>query len=175
MSEFGKLIQKIGRQAFENDKHSGCSQSVLQSLQENLNIGDMESFKAATLLSGGVVAFGETCGAFLGGLMALGLVIGREKMEDYETLNNAMAVGARMRERFKDALKDGFGFEGELKSTTCKEIQEKIYGRSFKLYDPEELKAFLDAGGHSDHGCLKTCQIGACIAAEQILEVLNED
>lgn len=166
-----QLIQKIGEDAFENDKDSGCSQSVLLSLQDNLNIGNTESFKAATLLSGGVVRFGETCGAFLGGLMALGLVIGRERMEDYQTYDSAMKVGAEMRGNFKTALKDEFGFEEELKSTTCREIQERLYGRSFKLYDKKELKAFLDAGGHSERGCLKTCEIGARVAAEQILKI----
>jgi hypothetical protein len=53
---------------------------------------------------------------------------------------------------FKEALKRGFQFEGNLESTLCREIQEKIYGRSFNLNDKMEYQAFLDAGGHGDNG-----------------------
>jgi C_GCAxxG_C_C family probable redox protein len=174
MLEDEKLVKKIGRKAYENDKLSGCSQSVLQSLQEGLNIGDRESFKAATVLSGGVARHGETCGALIGGLMALGLVIGRGEMEDYESYDNAMDVAIRMRNRFKEALKSEFRFDRDLESTTCREIQERLYGRSFNLYKEKGKEAFLEAGGHSERGCLKTCEIGARIAAEQILEVLGK-
>jgi C_GCAxxG_C_C family probable redox protein len=84
MSEDQRLIQEARRKAHNYDRYSGCSQSVLGSLQETLNIGDRESFKAATVLSGGVARCGETCGALIGALMALGLVVGRERIEDTE-------------------------------------------------------------------------------------------
>ena len=50
---------------------------MLLSLQEEFGLGDIQSFKAATVLTGGVVRRGETCGALLGALMALGLAMGR--------------------------------------------------------------------------------------------------
>jgi C_GCAxxG_C_C family probable redox protein len=83
-------LEEIGRKALEYDKYSGCSQSVLLALQEAFKIGDLESFKAATVLSGGVARKGETCGALLGGLMALGLVLGRDDIVDTQTYRNAM-------------------------------------------------------------------------------------
>ena len=38
---------------------------MLLAIQEAFEIGDIESFKAATVLSGGVARKGETCGALL--------------------------------------------------------------------------------------------------------------
>jgi len=58
-------IEAIGAKALEYDKYSGCSQSVLLALQEAFDVGDQESFRAATVLSGGVARRGETCGALL--------------------------------------------------------------------------------------------------------------
>jgi len=165
-------IQRVKRKALENDFHSGCSQSVLGALQEEFGIGNKESFKAATVLSGGVVRQGETCGAIIGALLALGLVIGRERMEDEEAYKAMMEPSIEVRTRFKEELKKQFGFEGELESTLCCHIQEKIYGKSFYLANEEERQAFLDAGGHSETGCPKVCGIAAQVAAEKLLDLI---
>lgn len=87
-------IQLVKRKALENDFYSGCSHSVLGALQEEFCIVNMESFKAATVLSGGVARRGETCGAIIGGLLALGLVIGRERMEDFDTFPRAFSLAS---------------------------------------------------------------------------------
>jgi C_GCAxxG_C_C family probable redox protein len=165
-------IQRAKRKALENDFYSGCSQSVLGALQEEFGIGNKESFKAATVLSGGIARQGETCGAIIGALSALGLVIGRERMEDEETYKAMMAPSIEVHTRFREELKKQFGFEGELESTLCRHIQEKIYGKSFYLADEEERQAFLDAGGHSETGCPKVCGIAAQVAAEKILGLI---
>jgi len=100
-------IQRVKRKALENDFHSGCSQAVLGALQEEFGIGNKESFKAATVLSGGVARQGETCGAIIGALLALGLVIGRERMEDEEVYKAMMEPSIEVRTRFKEELKTG--------------------------------------------------------------------
>ena len=167
-------IERAKKNAHENDRHSGCSQGVLLSLQKEFGIGNDEVFKSATVLSGGVARHGETCGALIGALMALGLVIGREKMEDTQTYRDSMEPSADLIERFKAELKKQFGFEGELNGTLCRQIHEKIYGRAFDMMDPDDYKGFLDAGGHGDEGCLKVCGVAAQVGAEKILELTKD-
>ncbi len=168
-------IQRAKKKAHEYDQYSGCSQSVLLSLQEEFGIGNNEVFKAATVLSGGVARHGETCGAVIGALMALNLLIGREKMEETEAYRDAMKPSADLMDRFKDELKKQFGFEEALNGTLCKQIHEKIYGRSFDMTDPDDYHAFLDAGGHSDSGCFKVCGIAGQVGAEKILEIMQDN
>lgn len=174
MSTQDERIERAKKNAHENDRHSGCSQGVLLSLQEEFGIGNNEVFKAATVLSGGVARHGETCGALIGALMALGLVIGREKMEDTEVYRDSMEPSADLIDRFKEELKKQFGFEGELNGTLCRQIHEKIYGRAFDMTDPDDYQAFLDAGGHGDSGCLKVCGVAAQVGAEKILERMQD-
>jgi C_GCAxxG_C_C family probable redox protein len=175
MSKNDERIQRAKKKAHEYDQYSGCSQSVLLSLQEEFGIGNNEVFKAATVLSGGVARHGETCGAVIGALMALNLLIGREKMEETEAYRDAMKPSADLMDRFKDELKKQFGFEEGLNGTLCKQIHEKIYGRSFDMTDPDDYHAFLDAGGHSDSGCFKVCGIAGQVGAEKILEIMQDN
>ncbi|MCW3991291.1 MAG: C-GCAxxG-C-C family protein [Candidatus Bathyarchaeota archaeon] len=167
-----KLVKEIGGRAHEYDQYSGCSQSVLLALQEGLGIGCLDSFKSATVLSGGVARRGETCGALLGALMALGLVSGRERMEDYDRYAGAVDIADEICDGFQRRLGEEFGFTEPLESTLCREIQARIYGRSFDLRDPDQREAFLAAGGHSDEGCYKVCGVAAEVAAERLLELM---
>jgi C_GCAxxG_C_C family probable redox protein len=161
-------IEAVGAKALAYDKYSGCSQSVLLALQEAYAIGDLESFKAATVLSGGVARRGETCGALLGGLMALGLAAGRADITDTAAYRDAMTPAHEIIEAFTRRLQEAFGFETALDTTLCREIQAKIYGRSFDLRDEANYQAFLDAGGHSDDGCPKVCAIAAMVTVETL-------
>ncbi len=165
--------KSIGRKALEYDKFSGCSQSVLLALQEAFNIGDHMSFKAATTLSGGVARRGETCGALLGGLLALGLVKGRDDIRDTQAYREAIVLANEVIDVFKARLEQEFGFKEHLESTICRDIQRRIYGRSFDLNNPKDYPAFLEAGGHDDHGCPKVCALATEVVAEKIIEFLR--
>jgi C_GCAxxG_C_C family probable redox protein len=171
MSTKDEIIKRVGMKAFNNDLYGGCSQAVLGALQEELGIGDLASFKSATALSGGGAYRGETCGALIGALMAIGLVLGREKMEDEAAFWRASDACQPVVERFKEELKKQFGFNKQLESTLCREIQERIYGRSFDFTQEQERQAFLDAGGHTEKGCLTTCAISAAVAADELLKL----
>ena len=166
-----KIIQNIRKKALEYDKFSGCSQSVLLSIQEEFGMKNLTVFKSATVFGGGVARSGETCGALIGALMALGLVIGREQMEETEAYRKSMGPARELQRKFKEELKNQLGLKEDLKTTLCKEIQEKIYGRSFDMNDEKDYQAFLDAGGHGDLGCPRVCAIAAQVAAEKIFEV----
>jgi C_GCAxxG_C_C family probable redox protein len=164
-------IEEIGRKALEYDKYSGCSQSVLLALQEAFNIGDMASFKAATVLSGGVARKGETCGALLGGLLALGLVIGREDIKDTQVYRDAMIPSDEIIKAFQKHLQETFGFDEMLDTTICRHIQQRIYGEAFDLTDQVSYQKFLDAGGHGDRGCPLVCSVAAIVTAEKLIEL----
>lgn len=166
-------ILRAKRKALEYDRdYVGCSQSVLGALQDEFDIGNKESFKASTVLSGGVVRQGETCGAIIGALSALGLVIGRERIENTEAYRAMMEPSIKLRARFMEELQKQFRFNEELEDTLCRRIQEKVLGRPFDLTNEEDYQAFLDAGGHSEIGCPKVCGIAAQVAAEKILELI---
>lgn len=167
-------VKRIGKKALEFDKFSGCSQSVLLALQEELGIGDHESFKSATVLSGGVARHGETCGALLGGLMALGLVVGREDIRDTATYAASMVPAEQIITEFKRRLQTDFDFKEPLDSTICWDIQKRIYGRSFNLNDPKDYKDFLEMGGHGDQGCPKVCAVAAEVTAEKLINLIKK-
>jgi C_GCAxxG_C_C family probable redox protein len=105
-------------------------------LQEKLSIGNTEVFKAASALAGGVARRGETCGALTGAIMAIGLVAGREKMEDVEQYGKAMVPAEEVYLRFQE----------EVGHTICPEIHQILYGKSYRLHIPEERKAFHEGG-----------------------------
>jgi len=167
------LVNEIGRRALFYDKYSGCSQSVLLALQEGFMIGDQESFKAATVLSGGVARRGETCGALLGALMAVGLVEGRTRMPDTHVYSAACAEADLVAIEFQRRVEKEFNLKEPLKSTICWDIQRGIYGRSYDLRDTAQREAFYACGGHSDEGCPKVCKIAAEVAAEKLITLIR--
>lgn len=173
MSHSPDLLEVVSRKAHEYDRYSGCSQAVLLSLQETLGIGNQESFKAATVFGGGVSYQGETCGALIGALMAVGLVVGRQQMDDTPTYRLAMRHGIEVCDRFKREVARELGFSQDLPGHLCRDIQHQLYGRSFDMTDEEQYQAFLDAGGHGDRGCLRVCAVGARVAAEKLLELMG--
>jgi C_GCAxxG_C_C family probable redox protein len=163
------LVKEIRRRALFYDKFSGCSQSVLLALQEGLGVGDRESFRAATVLSGGVARRGETCGALLGALMAVGLVEGRSRMPETPVYAAACAEADVVATEFQRRVEMEFKLKEPLKSTICWDIQRGIYGRSYDLRDTAQREAFYACGGHGDEGCPKVCGIAAEVAAERLL------
>jgi len=130
-------------------------------LQEKLGIGNKEVFKSASALAGGVARQGETCGALLGSIMAIGVEVGREKLEDKEQYQKAMEPAMEMYGKFKK----------QVGHTLCQEIHRIRFGRVYRMYIPEERDAFHNMGGHSRKGCPEVCGIAAKIASEIILKL----
>ncbi len=134
---------------------------MLASLQETLGVGDDSIFRSGSALAGGVARRGETCGALTAAIMAIGCIIGRDKLEDRAQYVRAMEVADQMYERFKQ----------KVGHTLCAEIHLIKYGRVFHLHIPEESRAFHESGGHSRTGCPEVCGIAAEIAADIILDL----
>ena len=166
-----EIIAKAARQALLNDTLGGCSQAVLGALQQALTIGGRDSFRAATVLAGGVARRGETCGALIGALMALGIERGRDAMTDAAGYSRAVAESLPVVEGFMAGVQSRFGLERPLDNTLCRHIQERIFGRSFDLSDDVERQAFLESGGHDEDKCPLVCAVAAATAAEAILSL----
>ena len=54
------------------------------SVEIHLHLGNGEALKASIALSAGIARMGETCGALTGGIMAIGLVLGREELDNIQ-------------------------------------------------------------------------------------------
>jgi hypothetical protein len=79
-------------------------------------------------------------------------------MQDFEIYSKACEVAGEICKEFEE----------EVGSTICSKIQQKLYGRSFNLREKKDYDAFIDAGGHSETGCPKVCEIAAKIAVKKI-------
>ena len=160
--EILKRIEEDARR-FEYEYH-GCGQCTLLALQKNLNIGSDLTFKMTGPLVVGIGAMGETCGAFLAGVLAMGLIWGREKIEDGPEATLPALPPTR---KFFRAFQNEFG------SLTCREIQKSRLGKSYNLADSEEYQAFQKEGGYEVASGIvsKTARM----AAEIILERLEKE
>ena len=157
-----KVLEEIFELALQNDmNYFGWTQAVLAALQEKLNVGSRDVLKAGSALAGGVARQGETCGALTGAVMAIGSLVGRERLEDIEQYRRAMGPASRVYTLFKE----------KIGHTLCWEIHKIRYGKIYRLFIPEEGEAFHKMGGHSRQGCPEVCGIAAKIAAEVILDI----
>lgn len=107
---------------------------------------------------------GDTCGALTGAIIAVGLVVGRQRLEDKEQYRKSVIPAQEVYRRFCEV-------EG---ATLCSGIHKIRYGQSFLLSDPKEREGFLAAGGHEPTGCPDVCCNAAKIAADVILDLFEE-
>ena len=168
LQEKEKLIKNVEQDASYNEIHYyGCSQSVLGALQKNLGIGNVDVFKAATALSGGVSSMGQVCGAVTGAIMAIGLVYGREKFDDKINAHDdpVWLMGRTLGRYFCER------FRRELGYLTCPDIKYQVRGiypfeQSRVNPTPEEWERL-----HQNHDkCGDVCATAARLSAEVILE-----
>ena len=143
-----------------------CAQGTLVALMEEFELeGGKELMKSATFFPG-LMSRKETCGALLGGLMAMGLAYGRDKLFDaaWSTpeANEEMFRYRQKVYRYCEAFKAEFG------STMCGVIRPLIMGRDYDTMDPEERRQFLEDGGRTK--CRIPPETAARIAAEIFLE-----
>jgi len=159
-----KLLDIIAKSAYNNDRaYEGCTRCVLAALIEHLHLssyeGAKEVIKASSALAAGVCRMGETCGALTGGIMAIGLVTGSEKLEEFDAYVKSMENSYKLYNRFKEK----YG------TTRCFEIQEKVLGRHYDFKNEEDGAAWYKDGGLDK--CPMVCATAARLAAEIILDL----
>ena len=155
-----KLLDRIAWAAYFNHRvYGGCSRSVLKAMQDHLRLDDGGALRASTALAGGVARMGQTCGAVTGSVLAIGLVAGREELEDRQAYSDTQEASNELSDRVRK----------ELGSTVCSDILKKLLGRSFDFKKDEEIEEWYAAGGVEK--CSMVSAIAARIAADIILKI----
>lgn len=74
-------ISKVKKRSFNNIvRYGDCTQSILEAFMEELEIRDPHVIRSAGAMHGGMLC-SLTCGIHTAAMMVLGLLIGREKLE----------------------------------------------------------------------------------------------
>ena len=138
-----EAMEKAYRTAFDYEReYGGCSQCVVAAVSETAGPISDEVVKAShALAGGGALTCRGTCGALAAGMLALSASHGRDR-ENFGNgrFINSYVLAKKLQERFVE----------EFGSTACPDVQTRIMGRSFDLWDPQDYKAFEAAGGHAD-------------------------
>ncbi|MBE0478298.1 C_GCAxxG_C_C family protein [Candidatus Aerophobetes bacterium] len=161
-----ELMDRAYQLGFEYEKtRHVCSQCVVAALEKIMGIEDEAIFQASYPLGGGLGSTTEgTCGALSGGAMILGYLFGRNRQEFDKGVSNKEATyfAKKLYEKFVQ----------EYGSCRCKDVQMKLFGRSFDFWDEQDRKAFEEAGGHSDKCPVvvgKTCAWTVSVIRNQLL------
>ncbi len=151
-----KLLNALEQKAGDyQELYASCAQGTLLALQEQFKLGDRQTLKAATAMPG-IALRGETCGAVIGALMALGLAFGREEPGDYQALQKTLSASRKLCRLF----------EAEFGSCMCRDVQQRLFGRSFDLANPKEIEEFVGAGAS------KKCRVPSGKAARIAGEII---
>ena len=158
------LLQEVYDLASKYEAERGsCPQCVLSAIMEVLEVGDPATVKATDALAGGTALSAQgTCGALVGGLLAISSVVGRS-YEDFST-------GKGNRRVFLYSKKLYDKFVEEYGSPICKDIHMKLFGRTFDLIDKEDYTEFEKMGAHVDK-----CPVVSGKTAQWATEILIND
>lgn len=159
-----ELLAKAYELGYDYERRfRGCSQCVVAAIQETLGIRDDQVFKAASGLAGGGALTGTgACGGYVGGVMVIGQLQGRERSDFGDP------AGIRFK-TFDLAKQLADRFVEEFGGTICRDVQCGVFGRSFDLRDPADFERFEAAGAHRDK-CPDVVGKAARMAVEIILD-----
>ena len=157
-------LQKVQDLAYKYEAERGsCPQCVLSAIMETLEIGSPEIVQAADALAGGTALSAQgTCGALVGGLMAISSIVGRTYKD--------FSAGERKRRVFQYSKKLYDKFIEEYGSILCKDVHQKLFGRTFNLMDKNDYTEFERMGAHVDK-----CPIVAGKVARWAAEIILDD
>ena len=144
-NEKKRLLETAYSLGFEYEKtFKGCSQCTIAAIQDTLDIRDDHVFKAGTGLAagGGLTGIGA-CGGYVGGVMVISQLLGRER-SNFEDPERIRFKTFDLAKRLVDAFVLEFG------SIICRDIQTKKFGRAYYIRDSDDFDKFEAAGGHVD-------------------------
>jgi len=136
-------------------KSGNCAQTSFSILSEEYDLDGTQILKALTPFPG-IALRGETCGAVIGSLMALGLVYGRDDLTNFRGYLGSLPPARRFCARFEE----------ENGSTACSSILVEKLGRNYDLADRVEAIEYASSGG--PEACAKVVLSAVEIASEGI-------
>ncbi len=136
-----------------------CAQATFLTLRQGFGLPGEGIFRALTPLPG-IAERGETCGAVIGSLLAVGLMFGSDQAGDMATWQACLVPARAFCARF----------EQELGSTQCGDLLEEHFGKRYNLADPAERAEFLAARPGPSEICGRVVKTAVRIAAETILD-----
>jgi len=141
-----ELTEKAYTLGKEYEKtYRGCGQCVIAALQDALGIRNDDIFKSATGLAGGTGLAGDSgCGAYIGAILVLSSLLGRER-NNFSDAEGIRHKTHQLTRKFRENFIQEYG------SIICHNIQNKILGRYYYLPDPQEYEKFHNAGAHDLH------------------------
>lgn len=151
---FEALSQKINATL---DISKNCAQTSYSVLDQEFDLEGGKILKALTPFPG-IALRGETCGAVIGCLMAIGLVYGRDDLSDWKGYLASLPPSRRFCRRFEE----------EHGSTACAELLEINLGRTYDLANRVEALKYAVAGGKKTCGRIITSAV--YMAAEIIMK-----
>lgn len=159
------FLEELDRRVDEKLAISGhCAQTSFAALDEQFQLEGGSALKALTPFPG-IALRGETCGAVVGCLMAIGLVYGRDDLEDSSGFFRSIPPAREFCRRF----------EHQVGSMNCHDILESELGEAYDLSKQSEFQKYLQCGGVES--CSRLIRDGVRIAAEIIMgqEQSDED
>jgi len=122
--DFNEREEKV-QQIF--DSGFNCAESVLKAAQEIFQLSGAEVVpKVATGLGGGIGRKGSVCGALTGGILALGLALGRTEPKDTESRDRLYGIARELYAKFEREFGTVLCFGLTQCDLTTKEGQDKF-------------------------------------------------
>jgi C_GCAxxG_C_C family probable redox protein len=159
-----ELLDRVYAMAFTYEKENrGCAQSVLAALQDVFDLKNDDVFRSASALSGGVgLSTHGTCGALSGGVMAIGMMFGRER-SNFKDPGKIRMISYGLAKRLTEKFEDQYG------SIICYQVQRSNLGRSFDLWSSIDYADF-EKVAYRQEKCPHLVGMAAAWAAEIILD-----
>jgi len=149
-----RLSHKVSKSL---DRSKNCAQTSFAVLQEEFDLEGGSILKALTPFPG-IALRGETCGAVIGCMMAIGLVYGRDDLDNWKGYLKSLPPSRRFCRRF----------ENEYGSISCADLLEKNLGHRYDLANRVDALKYVVTGG------VKTCGKIITSAVEISAEIITK-
>jgi len=126
LSEARFVLEISERAAKYFEAGFNCAESVLMSLAEPMAVRSDLIPKIATPFGGGIGRSGSVCGALIGGVMAIGLKVGRSELKDTKRREKSYEKALELFKRFEKEFGSPLCYDLVKLDLTTPEGKEKI-------------------------------------------------